>query len=76
MMSRLSQASLLALVALPLLSLGATAQIAVSANDNKVTLVNGVNTVVANPPPDTVTPSSTSAFRRRRCSARSRRGHP
>jgi hypothetical protein len=55
MMSRLSQASLLALVALPLLSLGATAQIAVSANDNKVTLVNGVNTVVANPPPDTVT---------------------
>ena len=55
MMSRLSQASLLALVALPLFSLGASAQIAVSANDNKVTLVNGVNTVVANPPPDTVT---------------------
>src|SRR5262245_56864701 len=30
------------------------AQIAVSANDNKVTLVNGTATVVQNPPPDTV----------------------
>src|SRR5574341_729247 len=30
------------------------AQIAVSANDNKVTLVNGVSTVVQNPAPDTV----------------------
>jgi DNA-binding beta-propeller fold protein YncE len=30
------------------------AQIAVSANDNKVTLVNGTPTVVQNPPPDTV----------------------
>jgi DNA-binding beta-propeller fold protein YncE len=41
-----------------LLSFGlssASAQIVVSANDNKVMLVNGVNTVVANPPPDTVT---------------------
>lgn len=44
------------------LSLGATllaaathAQIAVSANDNKATLDNGTNRVVANPPPDTVT---------------------
>jgi DNA-binding beta-propeller fold protein YncE len=32
----------------------AAAQIAVSANDNKVTLVNGVSTVVQNPAPDTV----------------------
>ena len=31
------------------------AQIAVSANDNKVVLVNGVVKVVPNPPPDTVT---------------------
>jgi len=33
---------------------GTSAQLAVSANDNKVTLVNGVSTVVQNPPPDTV----------------------
>jgi DNA-binding beta-propeller fold protein YncE len=32
----------------------AAAQLAVSANDNKVALVNGVSTVVQNPPPDTV----------------------
>ena len=31
------------------------AQIAVSANDNKAVLVDGVNTVVKSPPPDTVT---------------------
>jgi DNA-binding beta-propeller fold protein YncE len=31
------------------------AQLAVSANDNKVTLVDGVNTPIPNPPPDTVT---------------------
>jgi DNA-binding beta-propeller fold protein YncE len=31
------------------------ADIAVSANDNKVTLVKGITTVVANPPPDTIT---------------------
>jgi DNA-binding beta-propeller fold protein YncE len=30
------------------------AQLAVSANDNKLVLVNGVSTVVQNPPPDTV----------------------
>lgn len=34
---------------------GAAAQIAVSANDAKVTLVDGVTTVVPKPPPDTVT---------------------
>jgi len=33
----------------------ASAQISVSGNDNKQRLVNGVNTVVANPPPDTIT---------------------
>src|SRR2546423_14667910 len=32
-----------------------TAQLAVSANDNKVMLVDGVNTPVPNPLPDTVT---------------------
>lgn len=30
------------------------AQLVVSANDNKLVLVNGVSTVVQNPPPDTV----------------------
>lgn len=34
---------------------GAAAQIAISANDNKVTLVNGVATVVDHPAPDTIT---------------------
>jgi DNA-binding beta-propeller fold protein YncE len=32
----------------------ASAQLAVSANDNKVVLVNGVSTIVQNPPPDTI----------------------
>jgi hypothetical protein len=36
-------------------STSARAQIVVSANDAKVKLVNGVNTTVPNPPPDTVT---------------------
>ncbi len=44
-----------ALLALPLLTVGASAQIAVSANDNKAALVNGVGTVVQNPASDTVT---------------------
>ena len=46
-----------ALVALTLLFLTptASAQIAVSANDNKIALVDGANTVPANPPADTVT---------------------
>jgi DNA-binding beta-propeller fold protein YncE len=39
-----------AFIAVPM----AAAQLAVSANDNKVVLVNGVSTVVQNPPPDTV----------------------
>jgi len=43
-----------ALAVLPFLC-PAYAQIAVSANDNKIALVDGVNTVPANPPPDTVT---------------------
>jgi DNA-binding beta-propeller fold protein YncE len=44
-----------ALLALPLLSFGAAAQIAVSSNDGKAVLVNGVNTVPPNPADDTVT---------------------
>lgn len=44
-----------ALAALPLLTVTASAQIAVSANDNKAVLVNGVATVATNPAPDTVT---------------------
>src|SRR3974390_1031363 len=36
------------------LSFAANAQIAVSANDNKVTLQNGTTPVTANPPDDTV----------------------
>jgi DNA-binding beta-propeller fold protein YncE len=42
------------LLALPLLSFGASAQIAVSANDSKAVLVDGVNTVPANPAGDTI----------------------
>ena len=38
----------------PLLSFAANAQIAVSSNDNKVTLQNGTTPVTANPPDDTV----------------------
>ena len=44
----------LALALLPLLSVGATAQIAVSANDNKAVLVNGANVVPDKPAADTV----------------------
>ena len=44
----------IALAALPLFAFGAAAQIAVSANDNKITLIDGVNTVPPNPAPDTV----------------------
>lgn len=44
-----------ALLALPLFTVGASAQIAVSANDNKAVLVNGVATIADNPAPDTVT---------------------
>jgi len=42
-------------LALPMFCSTAIAQIAVSANDNKIALVNGQNTVPANPAPDTVT---------------------
>ena len=41
----------------------AWAQIAVSGNDNKVVLVNGVVTVVASPPPDTVSVIDLKALR-------------
>jgi DNA-binding beta-propeller fold protein YncE len=55
MTTRLSRVSMLALLALPFLSFSAMAQLAVSANDNKAVLVDGVNTVPQNPPADTVT---------------------
>ena len=54
-MSRLPRVSTLALLTLPLLPVNAVAQLALSANDNKAVLVDGVTTVVQNPPPDTVT---------------------
>ena len=44
-----------ALAALPLFAFSAAAQLAVSSNDNKAVLVNGVNTVPENPAEDTVT---------------------
>jgi DNA-binding beta-propeller fold protein YncE len=55
MTSRLSRAGALALAALPFLVSAAGAQLVVSANDNKAVLIDGRNTVPANPPPDTVT---------------------
>jgi len=56
--------SLLARVALLALSVPATAQLMVSGNDAKARLVDGVNAVVANPPPDTVTTTTSRACRR------------
>jgi DNA-binding beta-propeller fold protein YncE len=53
-MTRVPSLALLA-IATALAATGALAQIAVSANDNKATLDNGANKVVANPAPDTVT---------------------
>jgi len=44
-----------ALVALPWLSSDVSAQLAISSNDHKAVLVNGVNTVPPNPAEDTVT---------------------
>jgi hypothetical protein len=46
--------SVVALAVLQLLTVGAIAQIAVSANDNKAVLVNGVNSVPDNPAADSV----------------------
>jgi DNA-binding beta-propeller fold protein YncE len=54
-MKRPQIGSLASAVALLFAASGACAQIAVSANDNKATLVDGVNTVVANPAPDSIT---------------------
>ena len=54
MIRMLMRGTALAALTLPFLT-AANAQIAVSANDNKIALVDGVNTVPANPPPDTVT---------------------
>ena len=57
MKSQLSHVGALAvlLIAKPLFSDRAGAQIALSANDSKVVLVDGVQTTVRNPAPDTVT---------------------
>ena len=44
-----------ALALLASLAVTATAQVIVSANDNKLTLIDGVQTTVTNPSPDTVT---------------------
>jgi hypothetical protein len=45
----------LSLAALISVSSGASGQLALSANDGKAVLIDGVNSVPANPPPDTVT---------------------
>jgi DNA-binding beta-propeller fold protein YncE len=50
-----TSAFVLALSTLSLLPIGAAAQIAVSANDNKIVNDNGVNTIVQNPAPDNAT---------------------
>jgi hypothetical protein len=44
-----------ALLILPLFSFGAAAQIAVSSNDGKAVLINGVTSISATPVDDTVT---------------------
>jgi DNA-binding beta-propeller fold protein YncE len=54
-MPRSAHLSLLLAATLAYPHTDAAAQIAVSANDNKLTLVDGVTTVVSTPPPDTVT---------------------
>lgn len=56
MLHRISRrvALALALCTVSFLPFSASAQIVVSANDNKAVLVDGVNTVPANPAPDTV----------------------
>ena len=55
MIRTLLRGTALAALTLPFLGITASAQIAVSANDNKIALVDGANTVPANPPADTVT---------------------
>jgi DNA-binding beta-propeller fold protein YncE len=50
-----SRRTVLVLTLLLAVDAAAHAQIAVSSNDNKVLQVDGVNTVVRNPPPDTAT---------------------
>jgi len=51
---RMSAAGLMAGLVLPLMTYAAGAEVAVSANDNKVTLQNGTTPVTPNPPEDTV----------------------
>ena len=55
MIRKFTRGTALVALTLPFFAATANAQIAVSANDNKIALVNGVNVVPANPPPDTVT---------------------
>jgi len=55
MIRNLTRAAALASILAGLPLLDANAQIAVSANDGKIALVDGVNTVPANPAPDTAT---------------------
>src|SRR6188508_115874 len=50
MIRMLMRGTALAALTLPFFAATASAQIAVSANDNKIALVDGVNTVPANPP--------------------------
>jgi hypothetical protein len=45
----------------------ASAQLLLSTHDNKVTLVNGVATVVKSPPPDSASSSATWSRRTSRC---------
>jgi DNA-binding beta-propeller fold protein YncE len=54
-MNPLRLAGVVVLLAVPIFAPVAHGQLLLSTNDNKVTLVNGVATVVKNPPPDTLT---------------------
>ncbi len=54
-MNPLRLASVVALLAVLVIAPVAHGQLLLSTNDNKVTLVNGVTTVVKSPPPDTLT---------------------
>ena len=55
MLPMITRGTALALIALTHFAASADAQIAVSANDNKIALVDGTNTVPPNPAADTVT---------------------
>jgi len=61
-MNPLRLATVVALLAVLALVPVAHAQLLLSTNDNKVALVNGVTTVVTNPPPDTLTVIDTKSW--------------